>query len=176
MITRLVLATAMAAAALASPAVAADVKPMTFKSAPCAPGDVCAQIYKYVPLDAALTRLEIKAPAKGTAMVTLTGTMQCVNFSVGNYNKRVVDVSGQIVQQGETASSSGPNATRFAMRMPERSTGFSESVAINLANTRLFEVRKGKTVFEYRIVYNRVDEETMCNIFDLNLTALYVPS
>jgi hypothetical protein len=175
MITRLVLATTIAVAAAATPAAAADGKPKTFKSVPCAPGGVCAEIFKYVPLDGPLTSLQIKAPAAGTALVTLTGTMQCVNSSSGNYDKRVVDVSGQIVKRGETASASGPNATRFAMRMPERSTFQNESVAVNLASTRLFDVTQGRTVFEYRIVYNRVDEETMCTIFDLNLTALYVP-
>lgn len=175
MITRLVLATAMAVSTVAAPAAAADAKPRTFKSAPCAPGGVCAEIYKYVPLGNALTSLEIRAPASGTALVTLTGTMQCVNSSSGNYNKRVVDVSGQIVKQGEIPSSAGPNATRFAMRMPPRSTSYEESVAVNLATTRLFDVTRGKTTFEYWIVYNRVDEDTWCAIFDLNLTALYVP-
>ena len=174
MITRFVLATAMAVSTVAAPAVAADVKPMTFKSEPCTTDGLCAQVYKYVPLDAVVS-LQIKTPASGTAVVTATGAMQCVNSSVGNYDKRVVDLSGQIIKKGETPVSSGANVTRFAMRMPERTTSQEQSVAINLANTRVVNVRQGRTIFEYWLVKNRVDEETYCNIYDLNLTALFIP-
>lgn len=173
MITRLVFATALAVSA-ATAAVAAEPKPKMFKSGPCTATGLCAQVFKYVPLGA-IASLEVAAPDAGSVQVTATGAMQCWNSNVGNYDKRVMDLSGQIIKKGDTPVAFGANVTRFAMRMAPRTVTYDDSVAVNLANTRVFGVKRGKTIFEYWLVYNRVDEETQCNIFDVNLTALYIP-
>lgn len=173
--TRPLLAMTLALAALASaPARAAD--PKFFKSPPCSTGgQLCAEIYRYVGGEEAIHSLTVTTPAEGKLLVSVTGSMQCINQASGTGNIGVTDLTGKIVRRGEIVSAVTENATPFPMRLAPRTTAYDPSAAVNLANSRLFNVKKGSLTFDYWLVKNRVDEGAFCNVFDVNFTATYLP-
>ena len=174
MLKRTALATTAALAALAS-TTAASAEPRLFKSPPCVTAGYCAQLYTYAGGTEPIHSFRVTTPSPGKLLVSVTGSMQCGNGDSRTIDVRVVDVSGKIVRRGETVSAVTENVTPFAMRFTPRTTSYDVSSAINLANSRYFNVKKGEFTFDYWLVKNRVDEGTFCNVFDVNFTALFVP-
>ena len=123
---------------------------------------------------AIVRNLNFTAPSRGTAAVTIAGTMQCVNNqSSGGFGFGVVDLSAQIVQGNPAPDASGPGGQRIAMRLAPNTNQLSSS--INLAGTRIFDVSAGAQVFRFKMALNRMDAGTSCTIYNAQLSVIFVP-
>lgn len=124
--------------------------------------------------------INFDAPSRGTAAVSINGTLQCVNGASGVSNDLgVIDLTAQIVTGQATPVPDGPSGQRIAMRLFAVGAGGGATVessnAINLAATRVVAVNKGPNAFRYKIAINRMDFGTYCYVFNPGLTVIFAP-
>jgi hypothetical protein len=115
------------------------------------------------------------APRAGTAIVSFHGTMNCTNLSAAvDGSHGVVDLSTQIVEGGGAPNYMKPGGQRFAMLLPP-TNAMNYSYAVNLAASRVMKLKKGRHVLRNLLAKNRMDPNTLCTIFNGNLSVTFVP-
>ncbi|MDR4305683.1 hypothetical protein IHQ68_03475 [Chelatococcus sambhunathii] len=127
-----------------------------------------------------LSSIKYDAPSAGTVAVTVNGTMQCGNNNGVESNAAgVVDLAAQIVKDDDAPLSDGPGGSRYPMRLVPTGLPTTASVlysnAVNLAATRIFSVKRGKNVFNYKITPLRVDTNAFCTLFNTGLQVIFSP-
>jgi hypothetical protein len=112
------------------------------------------------------------APRKGTASVTLQGTLYCASNADGS---AFVDLVGQIVPRaGANPNASGPGGLRHTIVLSPQPAGTSNS--FNLAPRRVFSVTDaGIQKYHFKIARNRMDANTQCWVYNAAFSVMFVP-
>lgn len=157
----------IAGAAHAAPAIEAGPR--------CGSGGLCFTFTAAGGLPDTVRSISFNAPSAGTVAVSMNGTMQCINNRAAPDIFGVVDLGAQITVGGAALDPTGPGGQRFAMRVPSNDGARTYSYAINLAGTRIVSVSAGATSFKYKMVINRLDEGTTCNLYSAQMSVIFTP-
>jgi hypothetical protein len=163
--------------ALAPTAQAASTTTFIAQS-PC-PLDGSGLCSSFFPTDSSkiVRTFEFTAPAAGKAAVTFESSIQCVNDNgTDGDNFGVVDLAGQILGTPTgTVANPGPSYVRIAARIPPLSPNFEDySFPLLISTTRIISYPSaGKKSVVFKLVANRMDADTSCNILTGSFHIIY---
>jgi hypothetical protein len=148
--------------------------PIVQTQAPCTtPSGWCMSFLNSDPIPI-IRSMKFTAPAKGSALVTFHGSMLCGG---GGGDHRAVDlVSGIVTRAAEVVDPQRPGGLRHATVLNSTpSIGADDS--FNLTSTRVYAFAKGETqTFQFKIVKQRMDAVTGCDVYNAAFTVEFIPS
>lgn len=163
---------AIAAAALAAPAQAAQIKAQD----PCTSAGHYCKSFTSSNANFVVRHWSFTAPTDGSAQFTFHGSVVCDETS--GATDRVVDFASQIVTDSSfKAHADGLGGLRLATVLKDSKNNTTATTgSFNLTSTRVMDLPNGKTVDLYfKILLNEMSANVTCYIYNATFSVVFGP-